>query len=180
MALTPQMFIHLLFAAAAAAKSLQLCPTLCDPIDGSPPGSPVPGILQARTLEWVAISFSEAWKWKVKMKSVSRVRLFATPWTASHQAPPSMEFSRQEYWSGLPLPSPSFTLLTDNCEKWQIRSFKCTEDLRGKRNQMLDPDVKIILLKTYTLNKDLITWEEWKRLKNILIKNKSILQNLLR
>ena len=83
-------------AAAAAAKSLQLSPTLCDPIDGSPPGSPVPGILQARTLEWVAISFSNAWKWKVKVKSLSRVRLLATPWTAAHQAPPSMGFSRRE------------------------------------------------------------------------------------
>ena len=92
--------------AAAAAKSLQSCPTLCDPIDGSPPGSPVPGILQARTLEWAAISFSNAWKWKVKVKSLSRVRLLATPWTAAHQAPPSMGFSRQEYWSGMPLPSP--------------------------------------------------------------------------
>ena len=92
---------------AAAAKSLQLCPTLCDPIDGSPPGSPVPGILQARTLEWVAISFSNAWKWKVKMKSLSHVRLFETPWTAAHQAPPSMGFSRQEYWRGVPSPSPS-------------------------------------------------------------------------
>ena len=86
-------------AATAAAKSLQLCPTLCDPIDGSPPGSPVPGILQTRTLEWVAIAFSNAWKWKVKVKSLSRVPLLATPWTAAHQAP-SMGFSRQEYWSG--------------------------------------------------------------------------------
>ena len=91
--------------AAAAAKSLQSCPTLCDPIDGSPPGSPVPGILQARTLEWVTISFSSAWKWKVKVKSLSRVWLLATPWTAAHQAPPSMGFARQEYWSGVPLPS---------------------------------------------------------------------------
>ena len=82
--------------AAAAAKSLQLCLTLCDPIDGSPPGSPVPGILQARTLEWVAIFFSDACKRKVKGKSLSRVRLFATPWTAAHQAPLSMGFSRQE------------------------------------------------------------------------------------
>ena len=90
----------------AAAKSLQLCPTLCDPIDGSLPGSPVPGILQARTLEWVAISFSNAWKWKVKGKSLSHVQLLATPWTAAYQAPPSMWFSRQEYWSGVPLPSP--------------------------------------------------------------------------
>ena len=89
-----------------AAKSLQSCPTLCDAIDGSPTGSPVPGILQARTLEWVAISFSNAWKWKVKVKSLSRVRLLATPWTTAHQAPPSMGFSRQEYWSGVPLPSP--------------------------------------------------------------------------
>ena len=90
----------------AAVKSLQSCPTLCDPIDGSPPGSSVPGILQARTLAWVAISFSNAWKWKVKVKSLSRVGLLATPWTAAYQAPPSMGFSRQEYWSGLPLPSP--------------------------------------------------------------------------
>ena len=88
----------------AAAKSLQSCPTLCDPIDGSPPGSPVPGILQARILEWVAISFSNAWKWKVKVKSLSHIQLFATPWTAAYQAPPSMGFSRQEYWSGVPLP----------------------------------------------------------------------------
>ena len=91
--------------AAAAAKSHQLCPTLCDSIDSSPPGSPAPGILQARTLEWVAISFSNAWKWKVKAKLLSPVRLFATPWTVAYQAPPSMGFSRQEYWSGLPLPS---------------------------------------------------------------------------
>ena len=90
----------------AAANLLQSCPTRCDPTDGSPPDSAVPGILQARTLEWVAISFSSAWKWKVKVKSLSRVRLFATPWTAAYQAPPSMGFSRQEYWSGVPLPSP--------------------------------------------------------------------------
>jgi len=93
-------------AAAAAAKLLQSCPTLCDPRDGSPPGSAVPGILQARTLEWVAISFSNAWKWKVKVKSLSCFRLFETPWTAAYQAPPSMGFSRQEYWSGVLLPSP--------------------------------------------------------------------------
>ena len=92
-------------AAAAAAKSFQLCPTLCDPIDGSSPGSPVPGILQARLLKWVAISFSNAWKWKVKVKSFSHVWLFATPWTAVYQASLSMGFSRQEYWSGVPLPS---------------------------------------------------------------------------
>ena len=98
---------HLIPIAAAAAKSLQSCPTLCDPRDGSPPGSLVPGILKARTLEWVAISFSNALERKVKVKSLSRVRLSATPWTVAHQAPPSMEFSRQEYWSGVPLPSPS-------------------------------------------------------------------------
>ena len=97
-------------AAAAAAKSLQSCLTLCDPIDGSPWGSPVPGILQARTLEWVAISFSNAGKWKVKVKLLSRVRLLATPWTAAHQALLSMGFSRQECWSGVPLPSGSESL----------------------------------------------------------------------
>ena len=89
--------------ATATAKSLQSCPTLCDPIDGSPPGSPVSGILQARTLEWVAISFSNAWKWKVKGKSLSCIRLLATPWTAAYESPSFIGFSRQEYWSGLPL-----------------------------------------------------------------------------
>ena len=93
----------------AAAKSLQSCPTLCDSIDSSPPGSAVPGILQARTLEWVAISFSIVSKWKVKVKLLS-VWLLATPWTVAYQAPPSMGFSRQEYWSGLPLPSPINTV----------------------------------------------------------------------
>ena len=77
-------------AAAAAAKSFQSCPTLCDPIEGSPPGSPALGILQARTLEWVAISFSDALKWKVKVKFLSRVQPSATPWTAAYQAPPSI------------------------------------------------------------------------------------------
>ena len=91
--------------AAVAAKLLQSCPTLCDPIDGSPPGSAVPGILQPRTLEWVAISFSSAWKWNVKVQLLSRVQLLATPWTAAYQAPPSMGFSRQEYLNGVPLPS---------------------------------------------------------------------------
>ena len=91
--------------AAAAAKSLHSCPTLCDPIDGSPPGSTIPGILQARALEWVAISFSNAEKWKVKVKSLSCIRLFETPWTVAYLAPPPMGFSRQEYWSGVPLPS---------------------------------------------------------------------------
>ena len=104
-------------AAAAAAKSLQSCPTLCDPIDSSPAGSPVPGILQARTLEWGAISFSNAWRWKEKVKSLSRVWLLATPWTAAFQASPLMGFSRQEYWSGVPL-----TSLKNLSEK----EFKCT------------------------------------------------------
>ena len=103
-----------ILAAAAAAKLLQSCLTLCDPIDGSPPGSPVSGILQARTLEWVAICFSNAWKWKVKGKSLSHVRLLAIPWTAAHQAPLSMGFSRQKYWSRVPLPSPDLYL------DWQI------------------------------------------------------------
>ena len=93
--------------------SLQSCPTLCNPIDSSPPGSPVPGVLQARTLEWVAISFSSAWKWKVNVKLLSCVRLIATPWTEAYLAPPSMGFSRQEYWSGLPLPSPDPTIYDD-------------------------------------------------------------------
>ena len=99
---------------AAAAKSLQSRPTLCDPIDVSPPGSPVFGILQARTQESVAISFSNEWKWKVKVKSLSCVWLLATPWTAAYQAPPSPGFSRQEYWSGVPLPSPQNLLQSHN------------------------------------------------------------------
>ena len=108
-------------AAAAAAKSLQSSPTLHDPKDSSPPGSPIPGILQARTLEWVAISFSNAWKWKVKVKSLSCVRLLAIPWTAAHQAPPSTGCSRQEYWSGLPLPSPLMLLMV---YKYRCQRFK--------------------------------------------------------
>ena len=71
---------------------------------------PRPGILQARTLEWVGISFSNAWEWKVKVKSLSRIWLPATPWTAAYQAPPSMGFSRQEYWNGVPLPSPELDM----------------------------------------------------------------------
>ena len=103
-------------AAATAAKSLQSCLTLCDPTDGSPPGSPVPGILQARTLEWVVISFCNVWKWKLKVKSLSRAQLLATPWTAAYQAPLSMGFSRQEYWSGFPLPSPHTGILLDKIQ----------------------------------------------------------------
>ena len=120
---------YILPLAAAAAKSLQACPTLCDPIDSSPPGSPIPRILQARTLEWVAISFSNAWKWKEKVKSLSRVRLFATPGTAAYQVPPSMGFSRQEYWSGLPLPSLILPLKGPqlvNCLFWQWQALRST------------------------------------------------------
>ena len=101
--------------AAAAAKSNQSCLTPCDPTDSSPPGSPVPGIFQARTLEWVAISFSNAWKWKVKVKSLSHVRLIAIPWTAAYQAPLSVGFPAK--WSGMPLPSLrcSWVNLTFHC-----------------------------------------------------------------
>ena len=111
-AYTQQKWNHTAAAAAAAAKSLQSCPTLCDPMDYSPPGSPIPGILQARTLERVAISFSKAWKWKVKVKLLSRVRL-GDP--MDYRAPPSMGFSRQEYWSGGPLSSPEIVLGVKNC-----------------------------------------------------------------
>ena len=109
--------------ATAAAKSLQSCPALCDPIDGSPPGSAVTGTLQARTLGWVAISFSKAWKRKVKVKLLSCFWLLATPWTAAHQAPPPTGFARQEYRSGVPLPSPSFM---QNLPHYQPPSPGCT------------------------------------------------------
>ena len=109
-------------SAAAAAKSLQSCPTLWDPIGGSPPGSPVPGILQARTLEWIAVSLSIVWKWKVKVKSLSHIWLLATPMTAAHQAPPSMGFSRQEYWSRVSLPSPisAARMVIDNISPFEF------------------------------------------------------------
>ena len=113
----------------AAAKSLQSCLTLCDPIDGSPPGSPIPGILQTRTLEWVAIAFSNAGKWKVKVKSLSRVRLLATPWTAAYQAPLSVGFSRQEYWSGVPLPSPERMWSNRNSHSLQVEMKNSTATL---------------------------------------------------
>ena len=130
-------------AAAAAAKSLQSCLTQCDPIDGSPPGSPVPGILQARTLEWVAISFSKARKWKVKVKSLSRVWRFAIPWNAAHQAPPSMGLFRQEYWSGLPLsssPAHSKTRPSKICVHCALKECSqwgryCSQVMREARNQ---------------------------------------------
>ena len=104
--LTKGRWFYLITTTTTTTKLLQLCLTLGDPMDCSVPGSPVPGTLQARTLEWVAISFSNAWKWKVKVKSLSHVRLLATPWKAAYQAPPPMGFSRQQYWSGLPFPSP--------------------------------------------------------------------------
>ena len=115
----------------AATKSLQSCPTLCDPIDGSPPGSPVPGIFQARTLEWVVMSFSNAWKWKVKVKSLSCVQPSVTPWTAAFQAPPSMGFSRQEYWSGVPLPSPLKKWVNKSLFYVENQQNNCCKD--GKR-----------------------------------------------
>ena len=118
------------------AKSLQSCPTLCDPIGGSPPGSPIPGILQARTLEWVAISLSDAWKWKVKVKLLSRVRLLVTPWTAAYQAPPSMGSSRQEYWSGVPLPSP-FTFNS------HVKKTDLLDQLRPRETSFRFIDLKI-------------------------------------
>ena len=107
--------------------------TLCDPIDGSPPGPTVPGILWARTLEWVAISFSNAWKWKVKGKSLSHVRLLATPWAAAYQAPPSMGFSRQEYWSGVPLPSPSAD--ASGKHKWFLYTYVSTDVGSSKKQE---------------------------------------------
>ena len=143
---------------AAAAKSLQSCPTLCDPIDGSSPGSPVPGILQARTLEWVAISFSSAWKWKVKVKSLSRVWLLATPWTAAYQVPPSMGFSRQEYWSGVPLPSPNRWLLS-----WYVTHLTMIHKIKGpssSRVEMLLFCICILCHLEKSLNAELRGWFE--------------------
>ena len=94
----------------AAAKSSQSCPTLCNPIDGSPQGSAIPGILQARTLEWVAISFSNAWKWKVKVKSLSCLTQRPHGLQPTRLLSLSMGFSRQEYWSGVPSPFPICTI----------------------------------------------------------------------
>ena len=133
MPLSQELLIHIGRFAAAAAKSRQLCPTLCSPIDGSSPGSPIPGILQARILEWLAISFSSAWKWKGKGKSLSRVWLLATPWTVAHQAPPSMGFSRHEYWSGVPLPSLLYGLRRAKRQSFSFRehSFKKHQDAWG-------------------------------------------------
>ena len=131
-------------AAATAAKSLQSCLTLYDPIDGSPPGSPVTGILQARTLEWVAISFSNAWKWKGKVKLLSRVRLLATPWTAAYQAPPSMGFSRQEYWSGAPVPSGVYLIAKGILQEKHDSRKSCNSTIGG--NITFLPDMLWILI----------------------------------
>ena len=109
--------------------------TLCNPIDSSPLGSSVPGILQARTLEWVAISFSNAWRWKVKAKSLSRAWLLATPWTAAHQTPLSMGFTRQEYWSGMPLPSP----LPSPTSKFPCLGVGVNEGLKNFGQRCLTP-----------------------------------------
>ena len=136
------------------AKSLQSCLTLCDPIDGSPPGSPVPGILQARTLEWVAISFSNAWKWKVKVKLLSCVRLLATPWTVAYQAPPSMGFSRQEYWSGVPLPSPEKAYLETN----EIMMIQNLWDV-----------TKAVLRRKYIVIKSYLSKEEKSQMNNLIL-----------
>ena len=119
----------------AAAKSLQSCPTLCNPMDWSLSGFSVHGILQARTLEWVAISFSNAWKWKVKVKLLSRVRLLAIPWTAAYLAPPFMGLSRQQYRSGVPLPSPSLRIVP-LLQSLQLDPFECIIYL------LLDPLLK--------------------------------------
>ena len=115
--------------AAAAAKSLQSCLTLCNPID-SPPGSSVPGILQARILEWVAISFSNACTHT--LSRFSRVRLCETLWTAAHQAPLFLGFSRQEYLSGLPFPSPKEMLFNPFCAL-----FSCKQRVDIYRHEIL-------------------------------------------
>ena len=153
---------------------LQSCPTLCNPIDSSPPGSPVPGILQARTLEWVAISFSSAWKWKVKVKSSSRVRLFMTPWTAAYQAPPSMGFSRQEYWSGVPLPSGyQWTVLLEKTLESPLDSEEI-QPVHPKGNQSwifigrIDAEATTPILwlpdaKNWLIGKDPDAGKDWKR-----------------
>jgi len=143
--------------AAAAAKSLQSCLTLCDPRHRLLPGSPVPGILQARTLEWVAISFANAWKWKVKVKSLSLVRLLATSWTAAYQAPPSMGFSRQEYWSGLPLPSLFQTLpISKSSHSYHLSTWShykyiilpiLVRTIWGRYNYLIFPIRKLRLIK---------------------------------
>ena len=129
----------------AAAKSLQSCLTLCDPMDFSLPGFSIHGILQARTLEWVVISFSNAWKWKVKVKSLSCVWLLVTPWTAAHQAPPSMGFSVQPYWSGVPLPSPYIYI--DICIYMYIN--------------ISQPEAILCHSERLVMSRDILVWHSW-------------------
>ena len=131
-----------------AAKSLQSCLTLCNPIEGSPPGSSFLEIFQARTLEWVAMSFSNAGKWKVKVKPLSPVPLFVTPWTAAYQSPPSMGFSRQEYWNGVPLPSPPVLLVllkTSLLDAWSLENYSVQSPCIRKACEL----VVCICLETY-------------------------------
>ena len=143
--------------AAAAAKWLQSCPTLCKPIDGSPRGSLISGILQARTLEWVAISFSNAWKWKIKVKTLSCVWLLVIPWTEAYQAP-SMGFSRQEYWSGLPLPSLQDihsnrqTWLWRTKWSWAMANWSLPRECTGHRKYPFSTTQKM------TLHMDVTKW----------------------
>ena len=148
---------HMMYSAPAAAKSLQLCPTLCDPVDGNPPGSPVPGILQERTLEWVAISFSNGWKWKVKGNLLSCVRLLATPWTAAYQALPSMGFSRQEYWSEVPLPSPMYSAYKLNKQGDNIQPW-CTPFPVWNQSVIPCPVLTVASWPAYTFLKRHIRW----------------------
>ena len=121
-----------------------------------------PGILQARTLEWVAISFSSAWKWKVKVKLLSRVWLFVTPWTAAFQAPLSMGFSRQEYWSGVPLPSPLFML--SSAEMWLPVfdwSSLCCLPLKSVQHEIrLDSDGMCTAVKRQGSKNELSPWPQ--------------------
>ena len=148
-------------SAAPSAKSLQSCPTLWDPRDDSPPGSPIPGILQARTLEWIATAFSNAWKWKVKVKLLSHVWLLATPWTAACQAPSSMGFPRQEYWSGVPLSSPQWNV--SHKKEWNkaiCHKKSGTKDYHTKSDKEGPTSYGI----TYMWN--LRKWYKWSYLQN--------------
>ena len=163
--------VYLFYIACLLAASLQSCPTLCDPMDCSLPGFSVHGILQARTLEWVAISFSSAWKWKVKGKSLSHVWLLATPWTAAYQAPPSMGSSRQEYWRGVPLPSPCFILRNfnwkshlglDDKELWMVGLVMYLAYLSAPKFCLLPKIVGDEMIRHVRLN----TVNDWETLKN--------------
>ena len=162
--------------AAAAAKSLQSCPTLCDPIDGSPPGSPIPGMLQARTLEWVAISFSNVWRWKQKVKLLSHVWLLTTPRTAAYQAPPPMGFSRQESWSGVPLPS-SRKCLEVMKKLWQINlstaKFKIKKEESPKNktqwgNGSQGTKHNLTLGKKFRMMVDMVLWSK-REIRSVII-----------